>query len=239
MNPEPLVTLDRVSVGYRHHVVLANLELQLERGSFTALLGANGSGKSTLLKTLAGILPPLAGEMHFAPGANGALRLGYVPQRESLDPIFLLSGFEVAHMGTFRRIRLGRIVARDERERVRQCLCLAGADGFAARQFSELSGGQKQRVLLARALAAQPDLLLLDEPTAGIDAAAVQAILEVLTQLNREQGLTILLVSHDLAAVRRHVREVAWLHQGTLLRGPVADLLAPDKVGELLGLHLG
>jgi ABC-type Mn2+/Zn2+ transport system ATPase subunit len=231
--------LDGVSVGYGAPAILADVSLRIDAGSFVALLGANGSGKSTLLRTLAGILPPLSGRVVCARGQTGELRLGYVPQRETLDPLFLVSGFDVARMGAFHRVRPGRFAPRDETEHVAECLRLTGAEGFAAQPFAELSGGQKQRVLIARALVAQPDLLLLDEPTAGIDTAAAQAIMEVLERLHRARGLAILLVSHDLPTVRRHVRDAIWLYRGRLLHGTVADLLTPEKIEELLELALG
>jgi manganese/zinc/iron transport system ATP- binding protein len=239
MNAKPLFVLDHVSVGYRQRAVLSEVQLQLPAGSFTALLGGNGSGKTTLLKTLAGILPPLAGRVVYPERDGRALILGYVPQRESLDALFLLSAFEVALMGTYGRIRAGRLVSAQEKAFTVKCLRLTGAEEFASQQFSRLSGGQKQRVLIARALAARPHLLLLDEPTAGIDAAAAQAIMEVLSALHREQGLNVLWVTHDLATVRRYADTVIWLKRGQVLQGPVTELMTPDKITELLELSWG
>jgi ABC-type Mn2+/Zn2+ transport system ATPase subunit len=239
MNHDPLVRLDGVSIGYGQKVVLADLQFNLPRGSFTALLGANGSGKSTLVKTLAGLQPLLAGQLRVATPSDTRAIIGYVPQREQLDPLFLFSGFEVALMGAFGRVLPGRPVPATERDDVRHCLRLTGADGFAHQSYSQLSGGQKQRVLIARALAMKPDLLLLDEPTAGIDLATAQAIMDVLARLNREQNQTILWVSHDLPTVREYAQQVIWLHHGRLLQGPVQELTTPAKTAELLGLSLG
>lgn len=239
MNHDSFVSLNRVSVGYGQKVVLADLQLELPRGSFTALLGANGSGKSTLVKTLAGLQPPLAGQVRITAASGARAMIGYVPQREQLDPLFLFSGFEVALMGVFGRVAPGRLVPASEREGVRHCLRLTGADRFAHQSYSQLSGGQKQRILVARALAMKPDLLLLDEPTAGIDPAAAQAIMDVLARLHREQGQTILLVSHDLPTMREYVQQVIWLHHGRLLQGPVQELTTPEKIAELLGISLG
>ena len=225
--------LQGVAVGYDRHAVLAGLDLQIARGTFTGLLGTNGSGKTTLLKTIAGILPPLAGSVTFhAPAV-----LGYVPQRDQLDSVFLFSAFEVALMGVCGRVGAGRGIDRTERERVQDCLRQTGADGFARERFAELSGGQKQRVLIARALAAQADFLLLDEPTAGIDAAATKAIMELLVQLHRERSLTILMVNHDLAAVRQTAQHIIWVRDGKLLQGPTAELLQRDQIEALLQLQ--
>ncbi|MBM3882548.1 MAG: metal ABC transporter ATP-binding protein [Verrucomicrobia bacterium] len=237
MNPaRPLVRLENLAVGYGQHVVLAGLDLALASGSFTALLGANGSGKSTLLKALAGILKPLAGQIRWAAPEARPVRLGYVPQRETLDSLFLLSGFEVALMGTFNRLRPGRIVRATERARVGECLRLTGAEGFAGRPFAQLSGGQKQRILIARALAVQPDLLLLDEPVAGVDPAHAQAIMDLLVRLHGDQGLSVILVTHDLPTVRRHIPEVLWLQGGRAVHGPASELLTPARIEDLLEL---
>lgn len=233
-----LLSLDAVAVGYDSHVILGDINLSLQAGSFTGLLGTNGSGKSTLIKTILGILPPVAGQVTFN-GADGRDPvLGYVPQREALDPIYLLSSLEVVLMGACGRVGPGRRLNRVEREWAHHCLREAGADDLGRKRFSQLSGGQRQRVLIARALATKPDLLLLDEPTAGIDANATQAIMELLRRLHAEQRMTILMVNHDLAAVRKSVQQVIWLHQGKLLFGPVAKLLSREKIEEIMELEI-
>jgi len=228
-----IVELQAVAVGYDRHALLSGIDLQIERGSFIGLLGINGSGKTTLLKTIAGILPPVRGQVVFHPPAV----LGYVPQRDQLDSVYIFSTFEVALMGVCGRVGAGRRIPAEERERVHECLRQTGADSFARQRFSELSGGQKQRVLLARALAAQADFLLLDEPTAGIDAAATQAIMELLVRLHRERGLTILMVNHDLSVVRQTAQHIVWIQKGKLVQGPVGELLRREKIEELLHLQ--
>jgi manganese/zinc/iron transport system ATP- binding protein len=234
---EPELSLDHVSVGYGRSVVLPEVNLQLGRASFTGLLGANGSGKSTLIKTILGVIPPISGTVCFR-GNGEKHMLGYVPQRDSLDPIYLLSSFEVVLMGTCARVGPGRRIRAEEKEWARECLRQTGADHLARKLFSELSGGQKQRVLIARALGARPDFLLLDEPTSGIDAAARQAIMQVLQRVHYEQRLTILMASHDLPMVRSYVQNVIWLHQGRILHGPVAELLTAEKIEEVLEIEM-
>jgi len=234
----PVLILEHLAVGYGRRVVLPDVNLRLERGSFTGLLGANGSGKSTLLKTLLGILPPLGGRFVLEP-LNGRLPvLGYMPQRESLDPIYPLSSFEIVLMAACGRVGPGRLISKEEREFARQCLAETGAAELAPKLFSQLSGGQKQRVLMARALATKPDFLLLDEPTAGIDAHATRAVMEALKRIHAQHGQTVLLVSHDLATVRQYAKEVIWLHEGKVLHGAVDELLTRDKIEELLSLEL-
>ena len=235
---EPALSLEHVAVGYGRHVVLPDVNLNLQRGSFTGLLGANGSGKSTILKTVLGILPPVSGRIVLHPVAGRSPVLGYMPQRESLDPIYPLSSFEVVLMGVCGRVRPGFRIGGEEKDWAHQCLRETGADQLSRKLFSELSGGQKQRVLMARALATKPDILLLDEPTAGIDAVATKAIMELLEKIYETQRLTIVMVSHDLTTVREHAKGVIWLHESRVLHGAVNELLTLDKIQELLDLEL-
>ena len=238
MTGQPLITLEHLTVGYEGTPVLADVQLTIERGSFIGLLGANGSGKSTLIKTILGIIPPLSGKVKFN-AANRKPVLGYVPQREAFDSVYLISSYEVAMMGALGRVRPGRRFSSKEREFVLECLRQTGVADLSRKRFSQLSGGQKQRVLIARALTTKPDLLLLDEPTAGIDAAAAAAIMDLLQSLHRSGTMTILMVNHDLQAVRRNVQYVVWLHQGKVLEGPVNELLSPQKIEQILALEIG
>lgn len=232
---EPLITLDNLAIGYDRQPVLSGISLSIMRGSFTAILGANGSGKTTLLKTLLGLLPTMTGKIQIAAPAV----FGYVPQAIEFDPLFLLTGFEVALMGTYGRVGAGRFVSASEREFVRECLLATGAQDFARKKFSELSGGQKQRVLIARALATKPNVLVLDEPTAGVDAAATHALLEFISRIHAERKLTILLVTHDLPLVRKHAQQVIWLHQGKILNGAAAELLTRGRMAEIFEMEVG
>jgi ABC-type Mn2+/Zn2+ transport system ATPase subunit len=232
-----LLSLEQLTVGYGRQPVLADVNLSLRRGSFTGLLGPNGSGKSTLMKTILGIYPALDGRITLHPLAGRPPVLGYVPQRETLDPIYLLSSLEVVLMGVCGRVKPGRFINKAERDWARDCLAQTGASALGAKLFSQLSGGQKQRVLMARALATRPDLLMLDEPISGIDANASQSIMDLLAALHKGQRQTILMVSHDLNTVRKYAQDVVWLHQGRVLHGPVSDLLSREKIEEILDLE--
>lgn len=231
---EKLITFENLAIGYEGRAVMSGISLSIARSSFTAILGTNGSGKSTLLKTLLGIQPPVAGEIVFA----GRPVFGYVPQSVELDTLYPLTGFDVALMGVYGRIRSGRLLPRHEHDFVHECLRATAADGFARKKFSQLSGGQKQRVLIARALATKPDILVLDEPTAGVDAAATHALLEFISQIHQERKLTILLVTHDLPLVRKHAEQVIWLHEGKILHGPVLELLTPERMAEIFEIEI-
>jgi ABC-type Mn2+/Zn2+ transport system ATPase subunit len=236
---ETLITFEDLSIGYNGQSVLSGISFSVPRASFTAILGANGSGKSTLLKTLLGLQPPIAGKMHVARSGGNPVVFGYVPQAIQFDPLYPLTGFDVALMGTYGRIRPGRFVPSSERAFARECLHATAADGFAHRNFAELSGGQKQRVLIARALAARPDVLVLDEPTAGVDLAATHALLEFISDIHQQQKLTVLLVTHDLPLVRKHAQQVVWLHDGKVLHGSVSELLSPERLAEIFEMEVG
>jgi len=228
---ETLITLDNLSIGYNGQPVLSGISLSIGRASFTAILGSNGSGRSTLLKALLGLLPPLAGRIDTT---LHPLVFGYVPQSIQFDPVYLLTGFEVALMGAYGRIRPGHFVPSIERVFTRECLRAAGAEEFAHKRFAELSGGQKQRVLIARALTTRPDALVLDEPTAGVDHAATHAVLEFISQIQKERNITVLLVTHDFAAVRKHAQRVIWLHEGEVFHGATDELLTHERMAQIL-----
>ncbi|NBR85722.1 MAG: ABC transporter ATP-binding protein [Verrucomicrobia bacterium] len=219
--------LTDAAVGYDGKAVLKGLTFELPRGRFTAMVGDNGSGKTTLLKTLAGILPAVAGRVELVGASDTPPVLGYVPQRDSLDSVWPLSALEVALMGTYGRLAIGRTFTDAERALTRECLAQTGAADLERKAFSVLSGGQKQRVLIARALATQPEVLLLDEPTAGIDPEATQAVMELLARLHRERHLTILMVNHDLPLARKHATNVLRVADGQVNFETTAQLGTP------------
>jgi ABC-type Mn2+/Zn2+ transport system ATPase subunit len=235
---EPVIRLNDLAIGYDGRAVLSGISLSIARAGFMAILGANGSGKTTLLKTLLGLLPPVSGRIEAA-SAGAPPVFGYVPQAARLDPVYLLTACEVAQMGVYGRIGPGRLVPRAERDFTRECLRAAGAEGFSGRRFSELSGGQKQRVLIARALAVRPDVLVLDEPTAGLDHAAAHAVMEFISRLRRDRAITVVLVTHDFAAARRHADDILWLHEGKAMQGPADELLAPERLAKILEEGVG
>jgi len=229
---EAIITLDNLAIGYDGQPVLSGISLSIARSSFTAILGANGSGKSTLLKTLLGLQSPVGGRMQI--GALGVKPVfGYVPQAIQFDPLYPLTGFDVALMGTFGRVGPMKFPSRAEKDFVHECIQATAADGFAHEKFSQLSGGQKQRVLIARALATKPDILVLDEPTAGVDVAATKSLLEFISRIHAERNLTVLLVTHDLPLVRKHAQQIIWLHNGQVLHGTVAELFTRERMAEI------
>src|SRR5437867_10903991 len=194
---DPLLRLWGVSLGYKGRPVLDGVSFVIERGEFAALLGPNGAGKTTLFRGILGLIPVLAGRIEYGFDRR-ATPPGYVPQKESLDPIFPLTAYEVVLMGAAARVLPLWPVGRRRRHLAAECLARVGLSDAAEEPFWALSGGQKQRVLIARALAVAPPLLLLDEPTAGVDAGAEAAIIDTIARLNRDEGLTVIIVSHHL-----------------------------------------
>jgi ABC-type Mn2+/Zn2+ transport system ATPase subunit len=233
-----LLALQGVSLGYDGQPVLEGLSFTIEGGEFLALLGPNGAGKTTLLRGVLGLIPVLAGRIEY-----GFDRLkhppGYVPQREALDPIFPLTVFEVVLMGTYAHLAPLQKTGRRERAFATTCLEQVGLADLANRPFWTLSGGQKQRVLIARALAVEPEILMLDEPTSGVDPGAATAIMELIARLNRDRGLTVVLVSHHLRLVRSLVRSVIWVEERHAIKGVTESLLAPERVTDIFGTLTG
>jgi ABC-type Mn2+/Zn2+ transport system ATPase subunit len=233
-----LITLRDVSLGYDGVPVLEHVSFAVERGEFAALLGPNGSGKTTVLRGMLGLIPVLAGRIEWSLDRS-AHPPGYVPQKEALDPIFPLTAFEVVLMGTYTGLPPLWPVGRRRRRRAAACLGQVGLGELADNPFWALSGGQKQRVLIARALAMDPDVLLLDEPTAGIDPGAEAAIMDVIARLNRDRGLTVVLVSHHLRLLHGLAGAVIWVEDGVVTKGPAADMLAPAWVAGASGPRPG
>jgi len=228
-----LLDLQDVSVGYNGTPVLEHVSFAIERREFNALLGPNGAGKTTLLRAILGLAPLLAGRIDY-----GFDRLasppGYVPQRDALDPIFPLTAFEVVLMGTYAKLPPLRPAGTVQRQLAARCLEQVGLSALARRPFWAMSGGQKQRVLIARALAVEPEIMLLDEPTAGVDRQAELAISEVLASLNREHGMTVVLVSHNLGHIQSTVQSVIWVDEGQAVKQSADTLPAAAALPSLV-----
>ena len=239
MSAEVLVQFKGASLGYGRRPVLTGVDLAVERGDFLGVLGPNGAGKSTILKTMLGLIPPMKGRLSLAGGAFGAPRFGYVPQKEKLDVIYPLTVREVAAMGTYRRFELlARLRGLSHEDLVRRSLKECGALDLADRRYSDLSGGQRQRVLIARALAAEPELLVLDEPLAGIDVPTQKSLLKLLQELKEQKKLTVMMVSHRVQAERDLFTHIAWVQDGKAEFGPAAKMLASRHIHEIYGDEL-
>lgn len=228
----PLLDFQDVSLGYREALVLERLSFHICRGELLGIVGPNGSGKTTILRAVLGLLRPRGGSIR----RLGSPRIGYVPQRERIDTIIPVTVREVALMG--RAPHLGAFARESERdhEAVGKALALVGVGDLADRLFRDLSGGQQQRVLLARALAGEPELLVLDEPTNGMDLASEHATIELLVRLNRDEGLSILLVTHLLHTVLNAATAILLIDRGRVLYGMADEVLDERRLSELYGM---
>ncbi len=228
-----------LTVAYHHKPVLWDVDFDATPGALTAIVGPNGAGKSTLLKACLGLLPAASGRVRFFGQTleQARSRVAYVPQRESVDWDFPVSALDVAAMGTYRKIGWFKPVSHPWKEQAMQALARVGMADFAKRQISELSGGQQQRVFLARALAQNADLLLLDEPFAGVDAATEKAIVTVLHAL-RDAGKSAIVVHHDLQTVPQYFDQVLLLNMRVVAAGAVAQVFTQDNLRKTYGGRL-
>lgn len=229
---QPLVQFREVRLGYGRQVVLDNVNMDILQGDFFGLVGPNGSGKTTLLRCLLGILKPLSGQVTRAVG----LQIGYVPQREMLDPLFPLTALDIVLMGRYPRMGVFRSPSKGDREFAMLCLQQVGLADSAHKLYRELSGGQRQRVLIARALAVEPNLLVLDEPTNGLDLPTEASILGLIERFHAQSGLTIVLVSHVLNVVARYATRMGVLLDGRLLVGEAEQLMQERVLEEVYGV---
>lgn len=230
--PGPAVVFDHVHFGYGREDVLVDVDFQVAAGTFTALIGPNGAGKTTLLRLLLGLNRPRSGEILVlgeAPGSRGN-RIGYVPQATGVPEGFPLTLEEVVLMGRYPRVGFARRPGARDREAVREALGRVKLADRTTRRFSELSGGQQQRGLIARALVAEPRLLLLDEPTAGLDPAAQARFYDMCCTLQRTEGLTLIAASHDVEVVARHADTVLLIDRTVRAMGEPRTVLASEQL---------
>ncbi|MGP1356449.1 metal ABC transporter ATP-binding protein [Roseicyclus sp.] len=237
--PEAPLAVRGLTVSYAEKPAVFSVDATFPEATMTAIIGPNGAGKSTMLKACLDIVPRVSGEVRVfgRPLAEARARIAYVPQRASVDWDFPTSALDVVKMGLYRKAGLfGRLTGRAE-ALARDCLDRVGMADFATRQIGQLSGGQQQRVFLARALAQEADLYLLDEPFAGVDAATERAIVEVLKDL-KAGGRTVVAVHHDLATVAAYFDRVFLMNVRPIAEGPVAEAFTPETLSGAYGGRL-
>ena len=232
----PLIEFKNATLGYGKKIVLRDLSFVISPGDYFGLVGPNGAGKTTILRAILGALKPLTGSVTITGPAGRAIRFGYVPQRDTIDYIMPYSVAEVVMMGRYRQIGMLHSPGARDRELVAQSLSHIAIENLREMTFKDLSGGQKQRVLIARALASEPDVLILDEPTNGMDLPSRLSILELINALHREGKLTVIMVSHLLDDVANHVKRIAIVEQNFFQVGDVADVLTGENLTTLYGM---
>lgn len=233
------VRLTGVSAGYGDRVALADVTLSITTGSLLAVIGPNGAGKSTLLKAIAGLLEPFSGTVEVLGGPPGreARRIAYVPQAEVVDWAFPVTVGDVVMMGRVPLIGVGRSAGSADRAAVAAALETVGMTHAVERQVGSLSGGQRRRVFLARAIAAQPDLYLLDEPVTGVDATTQEDLMDVL-EAEARAGRTVVATTHDLACASQRFHQAAFVSGRIVATGPANIVLDPALLAATYGGHV-
>lgn len=228
-----------LTVAYHDNVVLRHVDVAIPVGELAAVIGPNGAGKSTLIKAALGLVTPLAGQTQFFGEDLSTVRtrVGYMPQSTEVDWDFPTTVGDVVAMGTYGKLGWIRRFSRDQLKAVQKSMEDVGVEELADRQISALSGGQKRRVFLARILAQDPDLFIMDEPFAGVDVKSQRVIMNVLKGL-QQRGKTILIVHHDLASVRSFASWVTLLSNGSLVAcGPTSEAFTNETIGQAYGLE--
>ena len=231
---DPLISVDHVSFHYQSDVVLDDVTLEVRRGDFLGVIGPNGSGKTTLLKIMLGLLTPASGTVSLFGQPIATFtdwqKIGYVPQKAgaaatiSHVPISVEEVVGLGHAGSSKAVV--------------RALRSVGMDAQRKKLLSELSGGQQQRVFIARALVTEPELLILDEPTVGVDVESQAAFYELLRTLHQKHGLTLVLVSHDIDVVAHEVKTVACINRTLIFHGTPKDVMRGDFIEKLYGKNL-
>lgn len=247
MNQSSVIEIKNVSYRYDRDNVLENIHLSVPRGAFLGLVGPNGSGKSTLLKLILGLLKVKEGEILLfgTPQKNFKSwdQIGYVSQKaNSFNTGFPATVYEVVASGLTKKLGLFRRPGSKEKQAVKAAVAAVGMEPFLERNIGELSGGQQQRIFIARAIVSKPEVLILDEPTVGVDSKNVQSFYEMLSYLNKELGITLLLVTHDIGIVSDKVTHVACLNKFLHFHGSMKQFKTLDEkdLSDLYGhgIHL-
>jgi len=227
-----LVRFDGATLGYGRRVVLSDLTFAISEGDFLGMVGPNGAGKTTILRAILRTLKPLHGTITHTPN----IRFGYVPQRDQVDYNFPLTVVDVVLMGRYDRIGLGRRPGERDRDLACKALQHVGILDLADQSLNLLSGGQKQRTLIARALVGEPNVLVLDEPTSGMDLVSTTQILGLVRQLHERNNLTVLMVSHALNEVANYVERIALVMNGGFRIGPVDEIMTQPVLSAMYGI---
>ncbi len=224
-----MIALEQVRIGYGGVPLLRPFDFHVAAGDFWGIVGPNGGGKTTLVKTIIGLNAPVSGAVRFRPRKP---RFGYVPQRHVLPADYPLTAFDVVLMGRYDRLTLGARPSSGDRQRAAAELERVGMAGLADHRFGALSGGQQQRVLLARALAAEPDVLVLDEPTTGMDLPGEASILDFLRRIHAGRSMTILMIGHHISTVVSVVDHLCLINKDADLfdSGPLTELLTAERL---------
>lgn len=238
---KPIIRFSGATFAYDNRAILEDISMDISEGEFVGVIGPNGSGKTSLLKAILGLMHPSKGSLQIFDCACHELRchhrarIGYLPQKEFVDSSFPILTEEVVTMGRYGAIGLFKRPRKEDREIVFESLAVVGMGQASKTPFGALSGGQQQRVLIARALAQRPQVLLLDEPTTGIDTPTQHSLIELIRKLHKEHRLTILFVTHDINIISPHVDSLVLLSNRLYGKGPPETILTQENLTEVYG----
>ncbi|RLA70285.1 MAG: zinc ABC transporter ATP-binding protein [Epsilonproteobacteria bacterium] len=236
----PVIHVEALNYFVGKQEILSDISCDIEQGDYVALIGPNGGGKTTLVKMILGLQTPSSGKIdifgidrkHF----KSWHKVGYVPQNVSLfDNNFPLSVYEAVSLGLAAKKSWFSKINQEEKIQIEEAIHIASIEEFRDKNLSELSGGQRQRVMIARALVSQPEILILDEPSTGVDIASQHKFYDFLRRLNREQNLTIIFITHDLGVIADDVTHVLSINQKLVYSGTAETMLSCEAVSEVYG----
>ena len=222
---EEIISLSNISIGYGKKVIAQDINFSVCQNDFIGLVGPNGAGKTTLLKTILGNIKPLSGSI-----IKKDLKVGYVPQRDTLQPLLPYSVYDVVMMARYAELGYFKNPGKIDKEIVEESLKQVDISDLKDMHYKSLSGGQKQRALIARALASKPGILILDEPTNGMDTPSHYALLNLISNLHQEKNLAIIMVSHLLTDVANYVKKLILIDNGFFQFGDIDELLSEDNL---------
>lgn len=231
---ESIIEMNHISFSYDHQQVLDDVSLTVKKGELVGLIGPNGSGKSTLMKLALGLMKPQKGEIRVfgkqSLSGQERSKVGYVSQKSnSFNSGFPATVREVVASGLTGKLGLFHWMKKEDWEAVDEAIEQVGLSAFAHRNIGKMSGGQQQRAFIARALVSQPELLILDEPTVGVDAKSTEQFYDLLTQLHQERGISMILVTHDIGAVTTYVDRIACLNKKLFFHGQSKDFVEQQE----------
>ncbi len=241
---DAIIQFDRASFGFPGVMALKEISLSIHAGEFIGVIGPNGSGKTTLCRAVLGLMAPVEGRLRIFDCACEELRchhramIGYLPQKGVVDRNFPVTVLETVMMGRYGALGLFKRPGRKDHEIAMEALAHVAMDGHKDTALGHLSGGQQQRVFIARALAQQPRVLLLDEPTTGLDITTQHNVIELIQHLHEDLQLTVLLITHDINMIRSRVDRLVLLKTRLFAAGPPTEVLKPDILQEVYGKDL-
>ncbi len=242
--PKLIIRFDHATFGFPGVIALKDISLDISEGEFVGVIGPNGSGKTTLCRAVLGLMAPIEGSLRIFDCACEELRchhrarIGYLPQKGMIDRNFPVTVLEAVMMGRYGALGLFTRPSKKDRDLALEALTHVGMETHRHTALGQLSGGQQQRVFIARALAQQPQVLLLDEPTTGLDITTQHNVVELVQHLHEELRLTVLLITHDINMIRSRVDRLVLLKTRLYAAGPPAEVLKPDVLRQVYGKDL-